>query len=403
MNPTKERNLADWINAEGLRGAGELQLLEGFCERLVEARIPLLRANINRRTLHPLVFGTDFEWWRDEGARQDDYYRTGPRPPEEELRRLPFYYMHAEGLSRLRRRLDEPVADFPLLERLRQRGGTEYVAFGTSFGDARTPGPFRGFSSSWTTDASGGFDDATISAVERSLKPLALAIKASSTYRAAVNILETYLGKDAGQRVLDGEITRGSAQTIRAVLWYADLQGFTAIADSAPRDQLITMLNDYFGCMVDAVHERDGEVLKFTGDGLLAIFRLEGKPDVCGVALSAAESAFARVNELNGRREEAGLPVTRFCLGLHLGDVLYGNIGGKDRLDFTVVGPAVNEVSRLQDMCGALDQDLVISSAFVEAAGACSSRIVSLGRYGLRGVRRPQELFTLAPPDATSS
>ncbi|MFQ5974348.1 MAG: adenylate/guanylate cyclase domain-containing protein [Alphaproteobacteria bacterium] len=400
MNPTKERDLADWINAEGLRGADELQLLAGFCERLVEAGIPLLRANINRRTLHPLVFGTDFEWWRDEGARQDDLYRTGARLSEEELRRFPFYYMHAEGLSRLRRRLDEPVAEFPLLEGLRQRGGTEYVAFGTSFGDAETPGPFRGFSSSWATDASGGFGDTAISAIERSLKPLALAIKASSTYRAAVSVLETYLGKDAGQRVLDGEIARGSAQTIRAVLWYADLQGFTAIADSTPRDQLITMLNDYFGCMVDAVHEQGGEVLKFMGDGLLAIFRLEGESDVCGVALSAAETAFARVTELNGQREKGGLPVTRFCLGLHLGDVLYGNIGGQDRLDFTVVGPAVNEVSRIEDMCRALDRDLIISSAFVEAAGACSSRIVSLGRYGLRGVRQPQELFTLAPPDA---
>ncbi len=402
MNPTKERDLADWIIAEGLRGTAELQLLAGFCGRLVEAGIPLLRANINKRTLHPLVFLSDFEWWRDEGVRQDDWYH-GKWPSEEELRRFPFYYMSVEGLSRLRRRLDKPVADFPLLERLRQSGGTDYVAFGTSFGDGDTPGPFEGFSSSWTTDAPGGFNDTAISVIERSLQPFALAVKAASTYRAAVSVLETYLGKDAGQRVLDGEITRGSAQTIRAVLWYADLQGFTAIADSTPRDQLITMLNDYFGCMVGVVHEHGGEVLKYLGDGLLAIFRLEGQSDVCGVAVSAAESAFARVTELNSRRAKDSLPVTKFRLGLHLGDVLYGNVGSDDRLDFTVVGPAVNEVSRIENMCRSLDRDLIISSAFVEAAGACTSRIVSLGRYALRGVREPQELFTLVPPESAVS
>ncbi len=402
MDPSKEQELAEWAIEAGLRGAAEPELLAGFCERLVAAGIPLLRANINKATLHPLVFSSDFEWWRDQGSRQDDLYRQSSKLTDAELKRFPFYYMSASGLTRLRRRLDKPIDEFPLMERLRRKGGTDYVAFSTGFGDTGTPGPFQGFSSSWSTVAPGGFDDGEIATIERLLQPFALAIKATSAFRAAATALETYLGKDAGNRVLSGEIVRGSVQTIRAVLWYADLQGFTKIADSAPSEQLITMLNDYFGCMVDAVHDHGGEVLKFLGDGLLAIFRWEQDSNVCAAALNSAEASFARVAELNDRRAKAGLPVTQFYLGLHLGDALYGNIGGQDRLDFTVVGPAVNEVSRIENMCRTLDQDMIVSAAFAQAAGGSTSRIVSLGRYALRGVRQPQELFILAPPDSAA-
>jgi adenylate cyclase len=251
--------------------------------------------------------------------------------------------------------------------------------------------------SSWTSDRPGGFDDDDVAAIEILLPVLALAIKAETTAGIAHSVVETYLGRDAGHRVLSGEIGRGSVETIRAVLWLCDLQGFTKIADSTPRDELIPMLNDYFEAMVDTVHEHGGQVLKFMGDGLLAILNLDDGEDdqVCAGALDAAEEALARVDEVNQRRADEGLPVTEFSLALHLGEVLYGNVGSRDRLDFTVVGPAVNEVSRIEAMCRSLDQNLIISSTFAHAAMGCSERLISLGRYALRGVRRPQELYTL--------
>jgi adenylate cyclase len=184
------------------------------------------------------------------------------------------------------------------------------------------------------------------------------------------------------------------------VLWYSDLRGFTKIAESLPSEELIQFLNEYFECLVDPVHERGGQVLKFMGDSVLAIFPVDSGPDVCRTALDASDDALERVKALNVRRKADGLTTTEIYVAMHLGDVNYGNIGSRDRLDFTVVGPAVNEVTRIEDMCRTLEQTVVISSAFAEAAGGCTDRLVSLGRYALRGVRQPQELFTLVRQDA---
>ena len=199
--------------------------------------------------------------------------------------------------------------------------------------------------------------------------------------------------------MLSGEIDRGTGSTIHAALWYCDLQGFTRLAETTPRDQLLGMLDDYFECMVTTVHDFGGHVLKFMGDGLLAIFNLDDDAESCRAALDAAERVIERLAELTAQRSAAGLPATGFYIALHFGDVMYGNIGARRRLDFTVVGPAVNEISRIEAMCRALEQSLVISSAFAETARESADRLVSLGRYALRGVRRPQELFTLDVPD----
>jgi adenylate cyclase len=215
----------------------------------------------------------------------------------------------------------------------------------------------------------------------------------------AKSLIETYLGKDPGERILSGTIERGSGETIRAALWSCDLQGFTKLADTMPRDRLLALMHDYFECMVTTIDEHEGHVLKFIGDGILAIFNMGDDGKSCYAALEAADRVMGRVAEITARRHAHGLPVTRFYIGLHLGDVLYGNIGAPNRLDFTVVGPAVNEVSRMEAMCRALDQDLIVSSAFAEVAKGSCDRLVSLGRYALRGVRKPQELFTLVPSD----
>jgi adenylate cyclase len=210
-------------------------------------------------------------------------------------------------------------------------------------------------------------------------------------------VLETYLGRDAGHRVLAGEIERGSAEAIRAVIWFSDLRGFTKLADSLPRDVLIAALDDYLEAMAAPVHANDGQILKFMGDGLLATFDLTGRDDaaVCQDALAAAVQLRAAVPALNEARKAAGKPIMEFGLALHLGDVFYGNIGASDRLDFTVIGPAVNEASRIQALCRSLDRNILISSTFQETADS-KRGLESLGFHALRGVQEPRELFGLA-------
>jgi adenylate cyclase len=207
-------------------------------------------------------------------------------------------------------------------------------------------------------------------------------------------LVETYLGRDAGRRVLEGRIARGVPDRIEAALWFSDLQNFTRIADVAPPEQLIPLLNDYADVVISAIHENAGDVLKLIGDGVLAIFPAPDRGQACVAALDAARSARNAVAALNARRADAGLPITDMYLALHIGEVFYGNIGSADRLDFTVIGPAVNEVSRIAAMCRSIDQPVLLSEAFAASAGE-SSALVSVGRYALRGVARPQHLFTL--------
>jgi adenylate cyclase len=209
-------------------------------------------------------------------------------------------------------------------------------------------------------------------------------------------LVETYLGRDAGRRVLEGRIGRGVAEQIEAAIWFSDLRGYTRLSDTAKPEEIIPLLNEYADAIISAIHEHGGDVLKLMGDGVLAIFTAPDRSHACEAALTAAADAPRRVAEVNGRRTADGLPTTELYLGLHIGEVFYGNIGSKERLDFTIVGPAVNEVSRIASMCRSVDQPLLVSSAFAAALGASRSRLVSVGRYALRGVSRPQDLFTLA-------
>ena len=207
--------------------------------------------------------------------------------------------------------------------------------------------------------------------------------------------METYLGRDAGRRVLAGRIVRGIAEQIDAVIWFSDLRGFTRITDTEP-EQVIPLLNEYADAIVSSIHENGGDVLKLIGDGTLAIFTAEDRMHACSAALAATIAARRRVAELKQRRAADGKPVTDMYLGLHVGKVFYGNIGSRERLDFTVIGPAVNEASRIAAMCRSVDQPVLVSAAFARV-GDMKRRLVSVGRYALRGVSQPQELFTLDP------
>ncbi|MDP6473760.1 MAG: adenylate/guanylate cyclase domain-containing protein [Alphaproteobacteria bacterium] len=207
---------------------------------------------------------------------------------------------------------------------------------------------------------------------------------------------DAYLGRDAARRVLSGEIERGHVETVSAVLFYSDLCGFTALGDRMDGHELVELLNEYLACMAEPVEARGGQVLKFMGDGMLGTFELPAEGGAtCVGALEAALDALSRVGELNKERRAAGRPIMALNVALHLGDVAYGNVGSPMRLDFTVIGPAVNEVSRLEAMCDPLERRLLISEAFADAIPADGPELLPLGRHGLRSVREPVHLFTV--------
>jgi adenylate cyclase len=250
-----------------------------------------------------------------------------------------------------------------------------------------------GLSTSWTTSTLIGFTEEDISLVEETLPAFALALKTKMGVETTRTLVTTYLGRDPAERILRGEIERGKVNTERKVIWFSDLTGFTRLADTLPREQLLELLNVYSDCLVGVVLQHGGEVLKFMGDGILAVF--DGADDACQRALEAAEAARSAIVELNRKRTDLERPTTGFTLALHEGEVLYGNVGSRERLDFTVLGPAVNETSRIQAMSRSLDQPILVSASFARSSGEHRKRLVSVGRYALRGVDEPQELFTL--------
>ena len=230
---------------------------------------------------------------------------------------------------------------------------------------------------------------------------LGLAIKSVSLTRVAQSLVEAYLGRDAGRRVLKGLVTRGAVERLNAVVWFSDMQGYTSLSERISSDELIPLLNDYAEVAIMAVHGAGGDVLKLMADGVLAIFTADDPAEACAAALAAEAGLRLKLAKLNERRTAAGQPVSSIYLGLHIGDVFYGNSGSKGRLDFTVVGQAVNEASRIASMCRSADRDVLFSSDFrASLPEAERDRLVSVGRYALRGVSRPQELFTLDPEAA---
>jgi adenylate cyclase len=401
MSDTDLHRVASAVIGRSLDGASETELLNQFCEQCRRVGVDLSRAMLLVDTLHPVYEGRAFRW-RNDGAEETaviEYRPTSAGPGAEQWQRSPFYQLFTTGTDHLRRRLapGDPL-DFSSLETLRTDGETDYVAFAQPFASEGRIGELDCVYAQWTTRRAEGFADDEITFLKQLLPVLALAIKCASLARIAGTLVEVYLGRDAGQRVLAGRIARGVADRIHAVLWFSDLRGYTSITDTAPPGEIIPLLNDYADAVITAIHEHGGEVLKLIGDGTLAIFRADDVADACLHALAAEADLRARVAEVNARRTAEERPVTSVYLGLHVGDVFYGNIGSDDRLDFTVVGPAVNEVSRIASMCRSVDRAVVVSADFVAATPAAErGSLVSVGRFALRGVGRAQELFTLDP------
>ncbi len=398
-------DLTNWLIQQGLENTPVDVWLEQFCQATIAAGIPLMRVNLSMRAHHPEIGAVAFRWHRDAEAEQFSYTRRSSEDQDmiSEYRQSPLFHLMANDMSELRQRLDvpDPELDFPMFNDLRERGATDYYATKRFFlrkDQATGTDPTRleeGMTISLVTDAPGGFTNAQLDGLRAMIAPICLTLKCGANRMMAEDITAAYLGRDASKRVLSGDIMRGSSEMLSAVIWYFDLRGFTKMSETLQGEAIIELLNDYFSEAVEIVEKHGGNVLKFMGDGMLAIFDLNDIPEARRVAIEAAVELREQFVEINARRSEEGLPTTGFTLGLHAGDVLYGNIGGKTRLDFTVIGPAVNTTARILGMCGPVDQTIVISSAVAAPIKEERPDLVSLGQYRLRGVTERQELFTL--------
>ncbi len=383
---------ADWLLQVGrLAGNGE-DLLGGLCELLVARGLPLDRVGLHSRLLHPQLAGVRLLWRRGIGAEETLYrYDVAESGAYE---KSPLYQVYTTGAI-VRRRLTGPPADddFPILPELRAEGFTDYVVTPLEQASGRRQAV------SWATSDAAGFSDGHIGELTALVPALAACMETRSLRGMLKGLLSIYLGPQAGSRVLAGTIRRGEGEVIAAAIWLCDLRDFTMLSETLPSDQVIRLLDDYFEIMAGPVADHGGEVLKFIGDAMLAIFPIQDDLDrdrACRTALFAAEEALTRLARANAERRGRGEREIDLGLALHTGSVMYGNIGAPDRLDFTVIGPAVNLTARIAGLCRPLKRQLLASARF---ASPCGSELVSLGRHEMRGLGEPQEIFGL--PDSS--
>ncbi|MBK8159669.1 MAG: adenylate/guanylate cyclase domain-containing protein [Rhodospirillaceae bacterium] len=383
-----------WLLDEGRLIADLGEFVTDLALRLTEHGFPLLRFFVSVRTLHPQIAAIGYAWGRgDKVAKR--VARDHAVLSSQEFLSSPLRVLYQGDEPEIRRRLTGPDArfDFPILEDMKKAGATDYAIFAI-----RLPGGVRS-SVSITTDAVDGFQDAQVEAFRTLIPLLSLVIEAREWAYIARSLMHVYLGQGPGDAVLSGQIQRGDARTMAAAIWYCDLRNFTRMSNELPRDLVIATLNDYFDTIAKPVVERGGEILKFIGDAMLAIFPMNDDLDrdaKISVALDAAVGALDGLRELNELRMAAGQEPLKVGIGLHAGSVSYGNIGAahgeEARLDFTVIGPAVNLATRLEGLCPQLEQPLLASRQF---ASVCGSRLKFLGSYPVRGFDQPQDVFGL--------
>ncbi|MFF0923114.1 adenylate/guanylate cyclase domain-containing protein [Rhizobium leguminosarum] len=384
--------VAEWLTNSSLAGDELENIVRGFCERLTAAGLPLARVHLSFSMLHPLYDALSFTWRRASGVTIEGFRMPAGQKPDRFLQ-SPYYYLLDNNLQHIRRRLiQDGPNEFPIFEDLRKDSITDYLAFVQPFGD----GSVQGMMGSWSTDHNTGFSDDMIDALLRMQNHLAVAAKMAVLGKLANNMLTTYLGGDAGKRVLNGQIRRGDGETIRAALVMGDMRESTVYAEKEGRQAYIDTLNQFFDAIAAPFNRNGGEILSFLGDGFLAVYPCGRHKDpskiACEAALSAVHQAQARVAELNRDREQKGLTRVGYGIGLHVGNVMFGNVGLKDRLTFSAFGSAVNEVQRLQILTKKYGREVVASQAF---AGYCGGEWTTLGEEKLRGIR--QKVTVLQP------
>jgi adenylate cyclase len=372
-NDTRDERFIDHIFAE-------------MCVRLQRAGIPIKRASLHIMIHHPQWLGARIMW--TDGMREAEIWRFEyDSRGRSEYIGSPSNEIH-DGATEVRENLEQDPSlgrKHAVYDEMRAQGLTDYVAWPLY----HTLGK-RHFVT-FATDRPGGFDDAHLAGLLKLLPVLALVSEIRVKNRLARTLLETYVGSHASELILAGATTRGSGTTVRAAIMICDLRDFTRISDNWPRDDVIDLLNDYFDAMSEPIARHGGEILKFIGDGLLAIFPLS-QPSACANLLHAVAEARQAMVALNERNSEIGRAPMNYGIGVHVGDVMYGNIGSRTRLDFTVIGPAVNMASRLESLTKQLGKPVLLSRAFADFIER-DFDLERVGEYPVRGFNDPIELF----------
>jgi len=389
--------LLGWLLHQAPLATSARDLVEQFTGALAGAGIPLWRLWLTVRTLHPQLIGNNYIWEDNgKGVLHGTVSRemlTDPRFLDSPIKAI------FDGAGGLRRRLDgrSAVLDYPILQDLHAQGATDYVVMPFVF----SSGQINAISLS--TRRPGGFTTTDLGYVYEVLPILSRVFEVHAMRTSAVNLLDVYLGRQSGAKVLDGLFKRGDGEDVHAVIWFSDLRDSTRLADTMPRRQFLALLDEFFDCTAGAVLEHGGEVLRFIGDASLAIFPISETTAsreetaaqarrACETALAAALEAHGRLRAANERRLAAGELAMNVGIGLHVGDVTYGNIGTPERLEFSVIGAAANEAARIEGMCKTLEVSPVVSHEF---ALYVPQRVRPLGRHALRGVAEARELYTI--------
>jgi len=373
--------IVEWLADEALQNSEPANLYGELCQRLRGVGIPILGGQVAFRILHPLYDASTLNWNTQRGVVVEHF--RPEQSSDDQFVHSPLGHIMAHRLPVLRRRLtgDTALLDFPILEELRSLGGTDYISFLIRF-------EHNGLICSWRSDRATGFTDDEITQLNRVVRELAIALKARIERSVAQNVAHAYLGKRAGQSVLNGLIRRGDGEKINAALWYSDLRYSTALADRLPADTFLNLLGRYFEMTASSVLDHGGEVVSLIGDAVLGLFRIDHTADeACGRALAAAQEARRRLNPPSAQTNAN----VDFGIALHLGQVIYGNVGVPERLQFTVVGSAVNEVVRVEDLTKKLGHSVLATASFVDATPG-SWR--PLGEHTLRGIETPVPIFT---------
>jgi adenylate cyclase len=372
-------------------------VFEELCSGLCHAGLPLLRTHLTMQTLHPLVASVSLTWIRHRGLEVRSYEHFATE--NNTWLQSPMNWMLSKGQIEWHQNLArcEDGSDFPVFEEIRELGGTDYFIHATTFGDPDTALERQdGIVMSWSTDAAAGFTNEHIEALKTIQPYVGLVAKLSKQQYTSNNIVSAYLGEEVGRRVLEGQIRLGDVESLSSVIWLSDLRGSTGMAESMPATAFQNALNSYFDCTAGAVLKHRGQIIHFIGDAVLAVFPIGSDltPSAAALhALEAAAEARERLNALNKVRLKESDTALDFGIGLHFGSVLHGNIGVPTRIEFTVIGRIVNEVSRLESLTKDAGEPLLVSRAFRELI---DMRWRDLGTYSAKGVSEGMEVFAPA-------
>ena len=396
---TIRRSIADWIMEAALRGVDMQTLVAGTSNRLLAAGVPLARTHVSFPTLHPSFEAVSLVWKRGLGVSAKEFaHGSGDT---RSWKQSPFYFMIENGIRLLRRPLvgKSALHDFPILADLAEEGFTDYLSFVVPFDSAEVSIVDKrpdGIATSWVTDRAGGFSDTHLMILQNAVQRLGVACKLAIREEIARNVAEAYLGHSAGTEVLSGHIRLGDYETINAVAWFADLRDSTGRAERLGMERYLALLNGFLECTAGAVQAYNGEILAYPGDAVLAIFRDPDPAIAAETAIAAAAEARRRLFDVNANLAEMGQEILAAGLAVHRGDLAFGNIGTGGRQAFTVIGPAINVVNRLEDMTKSLPFPVIVSDTVVDLLSADAPVFSPLGSQMIRGSEVPLTAYGAA-------